>query len=94
VRQREYTSSRPSNVPCVAASNVCPVCGYPGLYEPPWSGDGASDEICPSCGMHFGYDDFAEDDTAAREAMYTELRQRWHAAGRPWFSPVRTQPSD
>ena len=37
---------------------TCPACGFDGLFERPWTGDSASDEICPCCGIHFGYDDF------------------------------------
>ena len=39
--------------------NTCPVCGYDGLYEPPYNEKGSgSYEICPCCGFQFGYDDF------------------------------------
>src|ERR1700722_1795355 len=36
----------------------CPVCGYAKLAEPPYDKTGcASFEICPSCGIEFGYHD-------------------------------------
>ncbi len=70
---------------------LCPVCGYPDLYDPPWDNDAPSDEICPSCGTHFGYDDVAID-AAAREAAHRRLREAWKSAGCPWFSKGRTQP--
>ena len=38
-----------------SAHHTCFVCGYPELDELP----DRSDEICPSCGFHFGYDDAA-----------------------------------
>jgi hypothetical protein len=38
---------------------LCPVCGYDWLTEEPLVGPSASDEICPVCGIHFGYDDAA-----------------------------------
>jgi hypothetical protein len=38
-------------------SSVCPSMWIPALSEPPWHDDTASDEVCPSCGTHFGYDD-------------------------------------
>jgi hypothetical protein len=63
------------------------VCGYPALSESPWTDTGPSDEICPSCGTHFGYDDAAGGDVTQREGRYAELRQQWLNAGRPWFSP-------
>lgn len=53
-------------------TDLCPVCGYTELAEPPdnWS-------ICPCCGTEFEYDDFDTD--------FSELRTRWLAAGAPWF---------
>jgi len=65
---------------------MCFSCGYPELVEPPWENDSASDEICPSCGIHFGYDDAAGGDPARREAVYREWRRRWIAAGMKWWS--------
>lgn len=65
---------------------TCPVCGYGGLTEPPWDNDAPSDEICASCGTHFGYDDAAGGDAARRQAKYRELRERWIARGMPWGS--------
>jgi len=70
----------------------CPVCGYPDLEEPPWSGGAGSDEICPSCGTHFGYDDAAGGDAARREAVYRQRREQWISAGCPWFSPGESPP--
>ena len=35
----------------------CPACGFEGLDEEPWVGDSPSDDICPCCGMQFGYYD-------------------------------------
>jgi hypothetical protein len=65
---------------------LCFVCGFPGLGEPPWNNDAASDEICPSCGTHFGYDDAAGGDAAAREAVYRQRRAAWIAGGMKWWS--------
>lgn len=60
---------------------VCPVCGYPGLTEPPRTPDsGPSYEICPSCGFQFGYDDDSEG------IDYATWRRNWLAAGTPWRS--------
>jgi rubredoxin len=78
----------------VSATHTCPVCGYAGLVDPPWQGSAPSDEICPSCGAHFGYDDAAGGDDRARQEKYAQLHQRWVAAGRPWFSTSRSRPPD
>ncbi len=59
----------------------CPVCGYPYLREPHHYPDGAaSDEICPSCGFQFGYDD------DSRGFTFAAWRRNWVSAGMPWCS--------
>lgn len=60
--------------------HVCPVCGYPGLHDPPRSlrTGGASDEICPSCGFQFGFHD------GDRGYTYEEWRRAWIIHGMPW----------
>jgi hypothetical protein len=74
-------------------SAACPACSYGGLYEPPWSADGSpSDEICPCCGIQFGYDDAAGGNTAGRQQVYQRWREEWISRGRPWFSSVRRPP--
>lgn len=65
---------------------ACPVCGYGELREPPWDNDSPSDEICPSCGTQFGYDDAAGGDAARRQVRHRELREAWVARGMPWDS--------
>ena len=74
---------------------TCPVCGYPDLYEPPWSDGSPSDEICPCCGTQFGYDDAsgADDDGLMRQ-RYQHLRDAWIASGSRWFSKGRRPPRD
>jgi hypothetical protein len=42
------------------------------------------DSICPCCGTHFGYHDYA--------TTYEELRLRWISRGAPWFSHARRPP--
>ena len=59
--------------------NICPVCGYDELSRPP-----QDDTICPCCGTHFGYHDYA--------TTYDELRFRWLSSGAQWFSHARSQP--
>jgi hypothetical protein len=76
-----------------AQERTCPVCGYAELFDIPWVGGHPSDEICPCCGTHFGYDDF-ETDAAARSARHAALRKAWVDAGYPWFSQTRTSPPD
>jgi len=74
---------------------ICPVCGYPGLYEEPRTETtGGSDEICPSCGIQFGFDDEAGGDPARRHEVYCEWRQSWIASGMPWRSIGIQQPAN
>jgi hypothetical protein len=59
----------------------CPVCGYPGLEEPPRTEEsGGSYEICPSCGFEFGVTD---DD---RGISYEQWRREWISGGMRWWS--------
>jgi hypothetical protein len=60
-------------------THVCPVCFYPALEDPV-----EPDEICPSCGTHFGYDDFRR--------SHAELRNRWIRNGANWWSRYETEP--
>jgi hypothetical protein len=64
----------------------CTVCGYDGLAEPPWDDDIPSDEICPSCGIQFGYDDAAGGDLTQRTLVHDDWRRRWLETGCPWAS--------
>jgi Zn ribbon nucleic-acid-binding protein len=59
----------------------CPACESKLDFEP-WTGDSASDEICPSCGIQFGYNDARAD---LREKIYGEWRKAWIANGRKPF---------
>ncbi len=71
----------------------CPVCGFPQLSDEPWnSNNSPSDEICPSCGTHFGYDD-AGPGLGARAELHRELRSIWIANGCKWWSS-RPAPPD
>ena len=72
-------------------ATLCPVCGY-GLGFLSWDGDSPSDEICPSCGIQFGYDDAAGGDERAREAVYHRWRQQWIESGLQWWSKGRRSP--
>lgn len=57
----------------------CTVCGYWQLTRPP-----QDDTICPCCGTHFGYHDYA--------TTHEELRRKWISSGAHWFSRAQTSP--
>ena len=73
-------------------SFVCPVCGYPDLDENP-RGEltGGSYEICPSCGIQFGYNDEAGGNPEARAGAYEKWRKLWIESGMIW-DKGRTEP--
>ncbi len=58
---------------------LCPVCGFRQLALP-----ARDDTICPCCGTHFGYHDYA--------TTHEELRRKWVASGAHWFSRARARP--
>ncbi len=60
--------------------NVCPVCGYDKLREPPRSKKtkSGSYEICPSCSFQFGVSDDDEGWT------YSRWREKWIKEGLVW----------
>ena len=64
------------------SSQLCPVCEHD-LGFAPWDGDLASFEICPFCGIHFGYNDARPE---LRESVYAEWRREWIAGGRRAFT--------
>jgi len=61
--------------------NLCPICGYDRLLEPP-----LNFTICPSCGTEFGYDDAF--------ASHGQLRRAWLTNGAQWWSPVDVRPNN
>ncbi len=62
-------------------NHPCPVCGFPALRESPRSkSNGASYEICPSCGFQFGVSD---DDGGF---THVNWRAAWKRRGAPWSS--------
>ncbi len=72
--------------------NPYPICGYGEFDEPPWSSDGSpSYDICPSCGVEFGYQDFAQDEVE-RRGRWRDLRQKWIGSGMRWSSSVERRP--
>lgn len=64
-------------------TNHCPVCGYD-LGFPAWSYGSSSDEMCPSCGIHFGLDDAK--DGEFRLGVYNGWRTKWSVGGYQWSS--------
>jgi acyl carrier protein len=68
----------------VVSENYCLVCGYD-LGFPPWKGGSASDEICPCCGIQFGYHDVAAE---GRTMVYRDWRYRWVSGGCSWWSKL------
>ncbi|MEP2827982.1 hypothetical protein [Parvibaculum sp.] len=57
--------------------HICPVCGYDGLAEPAYDAGGCSSfEICPCCGIEFGYQDAT--------TSHRVLRHRWVNQGMAW----------
>jgi hypothetical protein len=49
----------------------------------PWPGGLGSHEICPACGIHFGYNDASDD---LRPFIYAEWRREWNERGCHPFS--------
>ena len=61
---------------------VCPICGYDKLEEPPFDETGEpSFEICPCCGIEFGFD------LENAHISEQEYRQNWLNGGSNWFIP-------
>lgn len=66
--------------------HLCRVCGYYS-EEPPWglTGDEPTFDICPCCGVEWGYED-------ATQLAIERYRNAWLASGAQWYDP--TIPSD
>lgn len=64
------------------ATALCPVCRNELDFEP-WFEDSSSHEICPFCGIQFGYND---EDPDLRERIYVEWREAWIANNRQPFT--------
>lgn len=71
----------------------CPVCGYD-LGFPAWKADQPSDEICPSCGIQFGYTDAAGGNIQKRIEIYKEWRNNWIRNGMIWDKGLSSPPKD
>ena len=55
---------------------ICPVCGYDRLEEYP----DLSYEICPCCGVEYGFDDFDFENLT-----FDTVRNKWLSEGAKWF---------
>lgn len=59
----------------IETNNFCPVCGFE-LEEPAWKDGSPSYNICPSCGVEFGYGDFGVT-ISERKKRHEQLRKEW-----------------
>lgn len=67
--------------------HTCPVCGYEGLNEPVrGEKNEPSFEICPSCGVEFGFDDY--------DSSCKILGEKWFEGGAYWQSRTIQKPKD
>jgi formylmethanofuran dehydrogenase subunit B len=55
---------------------ICPVCSTKCDFIP-WDNDTACFEICPTCGIQFGYEDAAGGDKKLRQMIYEQWRYEW-----------------
>ncbi len=72
---------------------LCPVCGFPFFKQfgfKPWEDDSPSDEICPGCGVQFGYQD-NEGDRSKRDEIYTMLRRQFLKKGKTYKNLMERQ---
>lgn len=73
-----YTTPSPLNE---AGLYTCPVCGWAGLEDPPYNRFGNPDyDICPCCGVEYGYQD-ADGNHARLRALWIEEGMIWHHPG-------------
>jgi len=80
----------------IEKSHFCPVCGF-NFYkysgELPWNGNTPSDDICPSCGIQFGYEDSIYDEKK-RNDIYKKLRENWIKNGMKWWGDKEDMPQN
>ncbi len=66
---------------------VCPICGWPGLANPPFREPLWSDQDdCPCCGFEM------EVDSEIKGWSYENYRAQWILDGMPWWSPTSGPP--
>ncbi len=76
-------------------NNLCLACGFD-LGFPAWDGDFPSDEICPCCGIQFGFDDVTAltEKISSRNIFYLGWRSKWKLDGMRWWSESRMPTED
>jgi hypothetical protein len=75
----------------MAQETLCPACEFD-LGEPPCQDGSPSHEICPSCGLQFGYQDMkARGDRA--DAFYHGWRSCWLTHGGTWSGRGQKPPA-
>lgn len=76
-----------------STGKICPVCGLVLDFEP-WTEGADSQEICPCCGVQFGYYDSANSPGEVIKRWF-DLRKKWIQGEMRWWSPsLREQPSN
>ncbi len=71
--------------------NICPVCGFDELEEPPYSPGGVgSEDICESCGFQF--ETLMEDEEDG--SLFNKWRAQWISGGMKWYIKNIKQPDD
>ena len=71
----------------------CPVCGYPGLDEPPYlENEAGSFNICPCCFVEFGFDDGGRQGKDLQDWI-SVAQDQWIAQGMRWSSTVTGPPA-
>ena len=69
-------------------NQYCPVCGY-NLGFAAWDNDSASHEICPCCGIQYGYDDMGGGDLKKRHEIYENWKKKWIIFPKNWKTSGR-----
>ncbi|MDP9904612.1 rubredoxin [Arthrobacter bambusae] len=72
----------------------CPVCGYPDLDEPPYlENEIPSYNICPCCGVEFGFADGGRQGEAL-QYWILKTRNTWIRQGMCWRSSSESPPAN
>jgi hypothetical protein len=69
----------------------CPVCGLQ-LDRAAWDGNESSLDICPCCGIQFGYDDATPKGIEGRKEIHCDWRRRWIEEGMKWRGVEKPPP--
>jgi len=75
----------------IRGNSKCPVCNFECGFLP-WDNDLASLEICPTCGIQFGYEDAAGGDKKFRQKIYEVWNSEWIKNGsKSGWKPTKDQ---